>query len=435
MGEITEVINVTVDVKDARITQAGFGVPLILDVIPDTVFSNRVKSYATIDDVVVDFPTATKVYKAASALFSQSHSPEKIKVGREDSADSGDPTTALTAIEAEDADWYCLIATHKSSGDIQEIAGWIKTRAKIFLASSEDVDVLDGADSSDIASWLKNNSHNRTAYMWHHMAGVDVAITGINVTSEVAKVAATTHGLQVGDSFTMSGVIDAGSYPDALNGEFTVTAETTDDFDYDAPNSTASPDTSDAVCYLRTTFPEAAWAGLQLPTAPGASSWYGKALSGISKPSKTVLSSSAEGVALGKNANIYSEIAGIGFTRNGMMASGRFIDIQRGIDWLESRIGERILKRIADSAKIPYTDAGAAIIEAEIAAQLNEGVRAGLLGPLLDSEAGEYYRITVPKVADQNPNDRTARYFPGITAQAQLAGAIHKLNITVNAGV
>lgn len=116
------------------------------------------------------------------------------------------------------------------------------------------------------------------------------------------------------------------------------------------------------------------------------------------------------------------------------MAGGRFIDIQRGIDWLEQTMANAIANRLLNADKVPYTDAGASIIEAEISAVLDRGVTVGLLGPLLDG-SGKFYKITVPKVASQLTADRTARYFPGITVQAQLAGAVHSLAITVNAQI
>ena len=69
-----------------------------------------------------------------------------------------------------------------------------------------------------------------------------------------------------------------------------------------------------------------------------------------------------------------------------------------------------------------------------LAEMLDLGVRNGLLGPLLD-DSGDFYRITIPKVASQTTADRQARYFPGIVAQVQLAGAVHSLAITVNAQI
>ncbi|MDY6980939.1 MAG: DUF3383 family protein, partial [Pseudomonadota bacterium] len=177
MTEITDVVNVTVNVADTRISRAGFGVPLIFDEFASSIFADRVREYTTLDSVADDFPTTHKVYKAAAAIFSQSRVPERIKVGRKDAGDA-DITTALNTITDFDDDWYGLIATFKLKADIEEIAAWVETQSKIFMASSEDSDVITNV-TTDVASSLKAAGYNRTAYQWHHEAGVDTTGYGI----------------------------------------------------------------------------------------------------------------------------------------------------------------------------------------------------------------------------------------------------------------
>lgn len=167
------------------------------------------------------------------------------------------------------------------------------------------------------------------------------------------------------------------------------------------------------------THPEAGWAGLVLPFNPGSETWKFKTIQGSAAD---YLTATQSGFAKGKNANTYETYAGVPITGEGVMADGEFIDVIRFVDWLKSRMQERIFSKLANAAKIPYTDAGAAIIENEIRAQLQAGVRVGGI------PEGQYV-ITVPKVADQNPNDRAVRYMPGFTFTAVLANAIHKTQI------
>jgi hypothetical protein len=131
---------------------------------------------------------------------------------------------------------------------------------------------------------------------------------------------------------------------------------------------------------------------------------------------------------------VYTSLAQVGFTHEGVMAGGRFIDITRGIDWIEQNIQNEIADVLLNAPKVPYTDAGGSILQATIAKVMDRGVAIGLLGPLLDG-SGKFYNIFIPKVANQLPADRSARNFPGITVQAQLAGAVHSLAITVNAQI
>lgn len=428
MTDINTVVAVTVNVADTKITQAGFGTLLIFSDIASSVFPERVRSYASLTEVAVDFAATTKVYKAAAAIFAQARVPTLIKVGRHDTGDAS-LATALDAIQAADADWYGLVTDYKASADLQAIAAWIETQSKIALISSEDVDVLDSTKTTDIASILKAAGYDRTGYMWHDQAGSDATGASYSISAGVATIGEAAHGRRVGDPVTFlnsSGTSIDGdnvvaSVPDANT--FTV-ATTAADF--------AGPGTVDY--FAGYTFPECAWMGYMLPSNPGSETWKFKQLTGVVPVPSTVLTDTEEANALAKKANIYSALAGVGSTHEGTMASGRFIDIQRGIDWLQARLGEAIASRLLTTAKIPYTDAGAAIFEADMAKVLDDGVNNNVLGPLLDG-SGNNYVITMPKVANQTTANRTARYFPGATIQAQLAGAVHSLAITVNASV
>lgn len=427
MTEVTDVVNVTVNVADTQITRTGFGTPLIFDLIENTVFTNRTKSYNSITDVAVDFAVTTKTYKAAAAIFGQERSPKSIKVGRQESGDAS-ITTALNAIKAQDSDWYCLVSPHRVSANIQEIAAWIEGETKIYLSSSEDADVLTVV-TTDIASVLQAASYNRSAYMWHNQSGVDVAAAGYTITSKVINVNQVAHGLKVGDPITFSA-----SSGISIDGNNTVVSVV--DVDNVTLATTAADEAGPATVdyFARYKFPEAAWAGHMLPSDPGSETWKFKQLKGIVPSTKTDILPAEEAVVLGKNGNLYTPLAGVGHTQEGVMAFGRFIDIQRGIDWLEITTAETITARLLKEPKIPYSDAGASIIESEISQVMDLGIRRNLLGPLLD-ESGDFYRINTPKIANQLPADRTARYFPGIVVTAQLAGAIHALSITVNAQI
>jgi hypothetical protein len=171
-----------------------------------------------------------------------------------------------------------------------------------------------------------------------------------------------------------------------------------------------------------------------LPSDPGSETWFGKKLVGITATPKTEMNPTEEAQALNKNGNLYTPVGGVGHTHPGVMASNRFIDIQRGIDWMEARIGEAITTTLLGAGKIPYTDAGVSIFQGDISSVLDLALSNNVLSPLLDN-SGDLYRISVPKVADQLQTDRVARYFPGITVEAQLAGAVQTLEITVNAKV
>lgn len=428
MTELADVINVTVNVADTKITRAGFGVPLIFSNIANTVFAERVREYPNLLAVADDFAATTKVYKCAAAIFAQQPAPTRIKVGRFNTGDAS-LATALDAIEAENTDWYCLLTDYKSSADIQAIAAWASTKAKIFLASSEDVDVLDSGSTTDIMSVLKAASYDRVGYMWHHQAGSDGAAVNYTVAAGIATIADVGHGRRAGDPITFSGSTGA-----SINGD-NVIATVPDANSFTVVTTAANEAGPATVDYFAGyTFPEAAWAGGMLPNDPGSQTWKFKQLTGVVPVPRTVLTPTQEATALGKNANLYTLLAGVGHTHEAIMASGRYIDVQRSIDWLDARISEEIATRLLNTPKVPYTDAGMAIFEADIAKVLDQGVTNNVLGPLLDN-SGDFYRIFIPKVSTQLTPDRQARNVKGIKAEGQLAGAVHKLDITVNAQI
>lgn len=427
MTQISDVANVTVNIADTRITRTGFGTILIFDTILSSVFSGRVKQYPNIEAIAVDFDVDTKVYRAATAIFSQTRAPTFIKVGRHESGDAS-ITAALDLIQAEDSDFYCVVSPLNSSANIQLISAWVETKFKIYLAENSDADVITSV-TTDVASLLQASSYNRTGYMWHHQTVNDVTAASYTVTSGVATVTDALHGLRVGDPVTLlnssgnsiDGVANVATVP--TDGTYTIVTTALDE---------AGPDTVDYSSGYN--FPEAAWAGYMLPSDPGSETWKFKQLAGIQITQTSHLSPSAEALALGKNANLYTNLAGVGHTQQGTMASGRFIDIQRGTDWIEARIEEAIVTLLLNQPKIPYSDAGFTAFYAEIAQVLEQGVQNNVLAALLDN-SGDFYRIVIPKASAQSVTDRQNRYLPGITAEVQLAGAVHSTLITVNAKV
>jgi len=142
-----------------------------------------------------------------------------------------------------------------------------------------------------------------------------------------------------------------------------------------------------------------------------------KNLTGITAVGMT---SSERTYTLGKNCNIYTTTAGVAIAEQGKVVSGEYIDIIRGIDWLEATIQETIYAELINTDKVPYTNEGIGIIEGLLKKALDEGVRAGVLAS---------YEVTVPLIGDISDADKIDRILPDITFTGILAGAIHKIEI------
>lgn len=170
-------------------------------------------------------------------------------------------------------------------------------------------------------------------------------------------------------------------------------------------------------------YPECAWFGRVLPLDPGSETWKFKELNGI--PYSPLTSTQSKN-AMDKSANTYEYIAGRGMTANGTMASGEYIDIIRGIDWLTSTIQINVFNVLLNNNKVSYTDAGIAVIEAEVRRALQRGIDQDFI-----AESPEP-TVTVPKAADVPPNDKANRILRNVRFQATVAGAIHAVNIQGN---
>ncbi len=438
---ITEYVSVVVAVSDRLIQIQGFGTPLIfsLETLPagwDA--GQRIESYTSLAGILVDWPVTSLPYKAAQALFTGERAPALVKVGIELAADSGSQSTALDAIVAADPDFYGIIGTHRLEADANAIAAWVSSAATnhIYMLATEDTGVPDSGDDTDVASDFKSLGYNRSSCFYHHNGGINPTITTLTVSDlRTVTAAATAHGLRVGDAITIAAATDFGSDADVLNGNFTVaTVASADAFTYTlAEDSTNGLATGTITCAGRYLFPEARWMGHMLPSTVGAEDWAYKPLTGQEPTPLSLLTLVQQQTVRGKNGNVYTTIGGIGATQLGKMGSGRFIDVQVDIDWLEARLGEAIMQRRISSPKIPYTQAGINSLIPDLVGVIEQAERNGMLGVIATSTSGEIHQIVMPQLADISATDKGNRNLPAATVTVQLAGSIITFNIDVAA--
>ena len=108
------------------------------------------------------------------------------------------------------------------------------------------------------------------------------------------------------------------------------------------------------------------------------------------------------------------------------MLGGEWIEVIHGVAWLESRLAENVYDLITSKAdrneKVPYTEAGIALIEERVRYTLNLAVKTGFL-------VAEP-KVTAIAIGDTQTVDRANRILKGVTFEARLAGAINKALIT-----
>ncbi len=161
----------------------------------------------------------------------------------------------------------------------------------------------------------------------------------------------------------------------------------------------------------------AAFAGVWLTTTPGDATVKYQSPSG---PGAVLpMTSTHRTNILAKNANYLMLDAGLTFAVEGESSHGQFFDIQRDDDYVETNMRARVLAKLVDIHKIPFTDAGIAVIVAEVRAALDDAVEKGIYAS---------YEVEVPKASSVSAANRAARILPDIKWSAVRAGAVHTVD-------
>jgi hypothetical protein len=433
MSDIEQIIDVQVSRESTAVTQAGFGVMMFLDLHKR--FNERAAEYSNLAAMVsAGFEVTDKAYLAASVYFGQPISPTKIVIGRQAAADVQVITYLAAAGAGEvytatiDGEVFTYTSTGVETAIVVAAGMEALVNASGTLAVTHDDAAADGTATltPDVALTpytLKLSSNitdalTTTETLTDALGLVDAAsdFYGISaythLEADILEVSAYANAGKFIYGYSTANATDKTTALTAIGGQLETLAY---DRSFGTWDEEAGVGNNDA-----TEYPEAAWMGDRFPTAPGSSTWMFKTLSGISVDNLTTIESTN---LRNKSINTYETIGGVNITREGKVASGEYIDVIRGVDWLESRMEERIYSRFVNLPKIPYTNAGIAIIEAEVRAQLQEAVTAGVI----DGE--QAIIVTVPKISQISVNDRANRILPAITFEAKLAGAIHKATV------
>lgn len=430
---LDSLITLNISLQTSAPAQAGFGVPLVIGnsqaFAPDLI--RTYDAVTALTDMLADGFVATDLeYLAVSKLAGQRPRPTSIKVARRtnvvtqalvftvpdaiegkvytvtingtDYSVTGDATPTVAEIGGAIEDLITaaaitdLTATDNADGtfDIDMANG---TMVAVAFSNVElNDDTADANFATDIAAVINVDND------WYDLHNTCQSAASVTAAAAWAETQAKIHGFTSGDADVPAvGASDIASVLQALGYTRTYAMYS------DAPAA----------------FPDAAWAGKQLPTDPGSTTWKFKQLTGVAAPT---LTATEKGVLDGKNVNYINDINGISYTTEGVMVGGQFIDVTRGVDWWGARLQERIFALFLNNPKIPGTDAGINIIRAAIEAQNAEAIAEGVFA---DDPAPV---TTMPKQADRSAADKAVRALTGVVVNATLAGAIHRVTINVN---
>lgn len=428
-------VSVTVNLQNAQVEQAGFGVPLVAAYFPLSVFPQRVKEYAAataLADMVDDGLTASHpAYLAMQSVLSQNPKVTTVKLGRK--ANPSSQAIRWTPVNLTEDFVHTLTVEGTlcsyTNGSGESVAG-------IVTAMQALADAVTGADASDDTTHLTitptttNDLISVVSTADHADAQIEDLTADPGLAADLNAIVAEDaawYGLLL-DSNSAAEVAVAAAWAEARNIVFGATTQDSECKSAAVTDCIAS--TLQDTAYTRTflmfhenpaQYAAAAWMGERFPSAPGSSTWAFKTPAGVTV---SALKSAEIAALKGKACNYLIEVKGNNITLDGVTPSGEFIDVTRGIDWDRVRRQERLFTLLLNNPKVPYTDAGIAMVEAEMRAQNDAAVDAGL------AAADPVPTVTVPRAADVSAANKAARALPDVGFSYTLAGAVHSVAVT-----
>lgn len=448
---LNDLVNVTISKQTASVSRTGFGTPIIMstEAAEDARFATTAKIYTGIDGLGPtgdNFDTEGVTYKMAQRFFSQNPKVPQIVVGKR--ATPSLMTVNLIPIVKDNTDYVITIGGRGVLGSdvetftfdsgvaasvtsiITGVLALINGGAQKVLATDNttDMDLETAATAGGIATAGKPYTLQFDRSLW--TAQNITADTGL--TTDLGLIRTEIDGnddwyAAFVDSF---GKAEIESMAAAIEALIKIYLPTTFDADILTSATTDVGSVLQAANYARTAlcwhetpgFSDlgASWAGRNLPADPGSITWKFKSVVG---PAFSLLTPSEAAELATKSVNNYVRIAGNNMMQEGVTASGEFLDVTRGIDFITARIQENVFGRMINLPKIAFTDKGIAVPEAEVRGVMQLGISQSIFtndpAPV----------VTVPLAKDVDANDKANRLLPDLNFTATLAGAIHAVEV------
>jgi hypothetical protein len=427
MAEIDNIVEIFITRETTAIDTASFSIPLVLASF--TNFSERTRTYTDIDEVGEDFDSTDNAYILAQKLFSgEGIKPSTIVIGRRqiDSVTGSINTIANNTAYTVTINDTAYTITSDASATADEIVA-----ALDIAVTDVDINFTDNLDGTFTVAPVVPGDN------WSITASVNISLVNATPTEtwtdalEAVEDDNSTWYAMVAETHVPAEVVELAT---AIQSRRKIYGTSTQDANFTSGTHIGQllSDQSLGRTFwvytpaADTQYPEAAWMSEQLPETPGSNTWNLKQAAGVTVGRITPTQRTN---IRGFNGNMYTRVAGVDVFQDGVMADGEFIDVIIFIDWVYARLQEAIFFRLINSRKIPYTRAGATIIENEIRSVLSLGVTNG---GIADAPA---YTVTAPDPLNIPATMRAQRTMGDFLFEFRLAGAVHKVVVRGTAGV
>lgn len=166
MATQDNVIDIGVVTDASPVGRAGFGTCALAD---DCTMSERVRYFesATAIDAAQTAGDITAGQAAGlKAALSQSPRPQRVAAIRVDPAASGGIAGELSAVQAEQGDWFGLGFVSRDKAHILAAAAWVEANDKMFFAQTSDADAVAGT-AGNVLETLESSSRHATRGHWY----------------------------------------------------------------------------------------------------------------------------------------------------------------------------------------------------------------------------------------------------------------------------
>jgi hypothetical protein len=433
---LSDIVRITISTESAQVTQAGFGVPLILAASQG--FTDRIRYYNAASELLDDgFAPESGEYRMASVLMSQNPRPSRFAIGGRANVPTQRYSITVTVLNSHryklrvngTDTWFDSGGTATQAEILAGLAAAITdVGAPVTAAVAGPAVTVTAAAPGDWFSLENTDVAALRVWQSHGDPGLIGDLTAIATidSSWYAILNPFNSGSEIGAIATWAeanGKLFIAQSSDTAS----ISLSSFDDAALGIPSAAQAMATANfartAVVYHPSpgAFVDAGWAGRTLPLDPGSETWKFKSLAGVPAAG---LNATQIANLKAKNANYYYTVGGVPITADGKVAANEWIDVVRGRDWLQARMSESIFGTLANAQKVPYTDAGITVIESVVRARLQDGVDRGLLA------ATPAPKTTVPRAANISSADKAARVLRNVQFDAVLAGAIHELELT-----
>lgn len=434
------IVNVDITLNTAGTTREGFGLPLFLASTDN--FEERVRGYTSLTEVAEDFDENSAAYKAAKQLWSQTPKVTQLYIGRR----AMQYTISIPDEVTESTDYSLTVAvgggvsqpfqyTAQTDDTAEIVLNQFKTQIEANPALKDNVTVSVSGSAGSATMIITKAGENDFVKVTTTAQTLSISAT----TADSASVALAAIETYSTDWYFIATEDRTSQFVTAMASEIqarrkifftasndvkalqgTELASATD-----VPAQLAKSKYTRTVCLWHHTasfdYPEMAYIAYGAPYDAGSIAWGNAQLTGVAaslQPANQRPLTSIQKSALdARSCNFIDLDGGVPVVRRGITSGGEWVDIIRGVDWLESDLKTSLRDLLINQkgGKITYDDTGITRVRQVIETSLQRAVNRNFLST---------YTVTVPKASQVSLADKKARILKDITFHGILAGAI-----------